>query len=162
VPAAREIVQGMNPEIVPQFTTSEQAYAAQLAPRRFNLVLIGVFGGTALLLALAGIYGSIAFHVARRTQEIGVRIALGARPTSVILMVLRRSLLLAGIGIAAGIAIALVAARLASALLYGIAPHDPVSYAAAALVLLVAAIAAGSMPALRAARVDPVTALRSE
>ncbi|HEX7238377.1 MAG TPA: ADOP family duplicated permease, partial [Gammaproteobacteria bacterium] len=162
VPAARDILLRMNPEIVPQFSTSEQAYSAQLAPRRFNLVLIGVFGGTALLLALAGIYGSIAFHVARRTHEIGVRIALGAQPTRVVSMVVRRSLVLAGIGVVTGIAIALGAARLASSLLYGIAPHDPVSYAAAAAVLLVAAVAAGSIPAFRAARVDPVTALRSE
>jgi len=162
VPAARDIVQRMNPEIVPQFSTSEQAYSAQLAPRRFNLVLIGVFGGAALLLALAGIYGSIAFHVARRTHEIGVRMALGARPAGVIAMIVRRSLLLAGIGVAVGLAIALGAARLASSLLYGIAPHDPVSYAAAAVVLLLAAVGAGLVPALRAARVDPVTALRSE
>jgi putative ABC transport system permease protein len=162
VPAARDIVQRMNAEIVPQFSTSEQAYAAQLAPRRLNLVLIGVFGGTALLLALAGIYGSIAFHVARRTHEIGLRIALGARTSRVVSMVVRRSLVLAGIGVVTGIAIALGASRLASSLLYGISPHDPVSYAAAAAVLLVAAVAAGSIPALRAARVDPVTALRSE
>lgn len=162
VPAARDIVQRLNPEIVPQFSTSEQAYSAQLAPRRFNLVLIGVFGGAALLLALAGIYGSIAFHVARRTHEIGVRMALGARPARVISMVVRRSLLLAGIGVAVGLAIALGAARLVSSMLYGIAPHDPVSYAAAAGVLLLAAVAAGLIPALRAARVDPVTALRSE
>ncbi|HVJ28968.1 MAG TPA: ADOP family duplicated permease [Gammaproteobacteria bacterium] len=162
VPAARDIVQRMNVGVVPQFSTSEQAYSAQLAPRRFNLVLIGVFGGAALLLALAGIYGSIAFHVARRTHEIGVRIALGARPAAVISIVVRRSLLLAGIGVAVGLAIALGAARLASSLLYGIAPHDPVSYAAAAAVLLLAAVGAGLIPALRAARVDPVTALRSE
>jgi predicted permease len=162
VPAAREIVQRMNANIVPQFSTSEQAYAAQLAPRRLNLVLIGVFGGAALLLALAGIYGSIAFHVARRTHEIGVRMALGAAPSGVIRMVVRRSLLLAGLGVGVGLAIALGAARLASSLLYGIAPHDPVSYAAAAAVLLLAAVAAGLIPALRAARVDPVTALRSD
>jgi ABC-type antimicrobial peptide transport system permease subunit len=85
-----------------------------------------------LLLALAGIYGSIAFHVARRTHEIGLRMALGARPAGVISMVVRRSLLLAGVGVAVGLATALGAARLASSLLYGIAPHDPVSYAAAA------------------------------
>jgi predicted permease len=162
VPAARDIVQRMNPEIVPQFSTSEQAYAALLAPRRLNLVLIGVFGGTALLLALGGIYGSIAFHVARRTHEIGVRIALGARPSRVVSMVVRRSLLLAGIGVAAGTALALGVSRLASSLLYGIAPHDPISYVTAAALLLVAAVAAGSIPALRAARVDPVTALRSD
>jgi putative ABC transport system permease protein len=152
----------MNPDIVPQFSTSEQAYAAQLAPRRVNVVLVGVFGGTALLLALTGIYGSIAFRVARRTHEIGVRIALGARPVRVISMVVGRSLLLASIGVAAGLLIALGASRLASSLLYGVAPHDPVSYAAAAAVLLLAAAAAGWLPALRAARVDPVTALRSE
>ena len=162
VSAAREIVQRMSADIVPKFSTSEQAYSAQLAPRRFNLVLIGVFGGAALLLALAGIYGSITFHVARRTHEIGVRIALGARPAGVVSMVVRRSLLLAGIGVTVGLAIALGAARLASSLLYGIAPHDPVSYAAAAAALLLAAVAAGLIPALRAARVDPVTALRSE
>lgn len=162
VPAAREIVRRMDPEMAPQFTTSEQAYAAQLAPRRLNLVLIGVFGGTALTLALAGIYGSMAFQVARRTHEIGVRVALGAKPARVASMVVKRSVLLAGIGIAAGIAIALAASRLASSLLYGIAPYDPVSYAAGAAVLLVAATAASLVPALRAARVDPVTALRSE
>jgi ABC-type antimicrobial peptide transport system permease subunit len=127
-----------------------------------NLVLIGVFGGTALLLALAGIYGSMAFRVARRTHEIGVRMALGAKPARVVSMVVRRSLLLAGVGVAAGLAIALAASRLVSSLLYGIAPHDAISYAAAAAVLLLAAVAAGLVPALRAARVDPVTALRSE
>ena len=162
VPTAREIVQRMNPDIVPQFSTSEQAYAARLAPRRLNLVLIGVFGGTALLLALAGIYGSMAFQVARRTHEIGVRMALGAKPARVISMVVRRSLLLAGFGVAVGLAIALGASRLVSSLLYGIAPHDPLSYAAGAAVLLLAAVAAGLLPAMRAARVDPVTALRSE
>jgi putative ABC transport system permease protein len=162
VPAVREIVRRMNPEMVPQFSTSEQAYAAQLAPRRLNLVLVGVFGGAALLLALAGIYGSIAFQVARRTHEIGVRMALGARPARVISMVVGHSMLLASIGVAVGLLTALGASRLAGSLLYGIAPHDPVSYAAAAAVLLLAAVAAGWLPALRAARVDPVTALRSE
>jgi ABC-type antimicrobial peptide transport system permease subunit len=104
----------------------------------------------------------MAFHVARRTHEIGVRIALGAQPARVVSMVVGRSLLLASVGVAAGIVIALGASRLASSLLYGIAPHDPVSYAAGATVLLIAAVAAGWMPAVRAARVDPVTALRGE
>jgi putative ABC transport system permease protein len=162
VPAARDIVQRMNPEIVPQFSTSEQALAGQLAPRRLNLVLIGVFGGTALLLALAGIYGSIAFQVARRTHEIGVRIALGARPARVVTMVVGRSLAVAGIGVAVGLLIALGASRVASSLLYGIAPHDSFSYVAGAVVLLLAAVAASWIPAVRAARVDPVTALRSD
>src|SRR5690606_38387902 len=162
VPEAREIVQSMNPEIVPQFSTSEELYADRLAPRRFNLLMVGVFGGAALLLALAGIYGTIAFHVARRTHEIGVRIALGARPKGVISMVVRRCLLLAGIGVGCGLAIAFGASRLVSSLLYGIAPHDPVFYAVAATALLVAAGVAGWLPAIRAAHVDPVTALRRE
>lgn len=162
VPAAMDIVQPMRAGIVPQFRTAEQAHAAQLAPRRLNLVLLGVFGGTALLLALAGIYGSMAFQVARRTQEIGVRVALGARPARIASMVLERSLLLAGIGVGTGTAIALAASQLASSLLFGIAPHDPVSYAAGAVGLLLAAAATSLLPALRAAHVDPVTALRSE
>jgi ABC-type antimicrobial peptide transport system permease subunit len=104
----------------------------------------------------------MAFQVARRTHEIGVRMALGAKPARVVSMVVRRSLLLAGLGVGAGLAIALGASRLVSSLLYGIAPHDAISYAGAAAVLLLAAVAAGLLPAWRAARVDPVTALRSE
>jgi ABC-type antimicrobial peptide transport system permease subunit len=88
--------------------------------------------------------------------------ALGARPNRAVSMLLQRSLLLAAIGVAAGIALALGASRLARSLLFGIAPYDPVSYVLAAALLLVAAAAAASIPALRAARVDPVTALRSE
>jgi predicted permease len=162
VAAARDIVQRMNPGIVPDFRTAEQSAAAQLAPRRLNLVLVGVFGATALLLALGGIYASIAFHVARRTHEIGVRLALGAKPARVLSMIVRRSAFLASVGVAVGVAIALGASRLASSLLYGVSPNDPVSYAGAAAVLLLAGIAAGWIPAARAARLDPVTALRSE
>jgi putative ABC transport system permease protein len=88
--------------------------------------------------------------------------ALGAKPARVVTTVVGRSLLLAGIGVAAGLVMASGAARLAGSLLYGIAPHDPVSYAAAAIAVLIAAGAAASIPAIRAARVDPVTALRSE
>jgi ABC-type antimicrobial peptide transport system permease subunit len=124
--------------------------------------MVGVFGATALLLALAGIYGAVAFNVAQRTREIGVRVALGAQTRSVIGLVLRTSLIWVAIGLAVGVAVALGAARAVGSLLYGISPHDPLAYTAAAAGLSVAATAAAWVPALRAARVDPVVALRSE
>ena len=162
IPAAREIVGGLDPDLVPAFRTVAQLESASIAPRRFNFVMVGVFGATALLLALAGIYGAVAFNVAQRTREIGVRVALGAQTRSVVAIVLRKSLVWVGIGIAAGLLAALAAARAVASLLYGISPHDPLAYAAAAGVLLLAAVGAAWLPALRAARVDPVVALRSE
>ena len=161
-PAAREIVRDLNPELVPKFSTASELVSTSVAPRRFNLAVLGVFGATALLLALAGIYGAVAFNVAQRTREIGVRVALGARTQSVVGLVLRRSLLWVALGIAAGLAIALGVSRLVASLLYGISAHDPLTYAAAASTLLLAGLAAAWFPALRAARVDPVVALRSE
>ncbi len=162
IPAAREIVRGLDPDLVPAFRTVAQLESASVAPRRFNFVMVGVFGATALLLALAGIYGAVAFNVAQRTREIGVRVALGAQTRSVIAIVLRKSLVWVGAGIAAGSLAAFGAARLVSSLLYGISPHDPLAYAAAAGLLLIAAAGAAWLPARRAAHVDPVVALRSE
>jgi putative ABC transport system permease protein len=160
--AARDIVQRLNPDVAPVFTQSEDLFSASIAQRRFNLMAFGVFGGAALLLALAGVYGAIAFNVAQRMREIGLRIALGARGASVVGLVLRRSLFIAGIGVAAGTAVALGAARLVESLLYGVPPHDPVAFAAAAIALLIAAATAALVPAMRAARVDPMSTLREE
>ncbi len=162
VPAARQIVQSINPNLSPDFRSSEQLLSTAVAPRRFNLVMLGVFGGAALLLALAGIYGAIAFNVAQRTKEIGVRLALGALGAGVIGMVVRRSLVLASAGIVVGLAVALGASQLIAALLYDVSPRDPVAYFAAAMMLLLAAAVASWLPALRAARVDPMIALRQE
>ena len=162
IPAAREAVRSLNPDLVPEFRTVAQLESTSVAPRRFNLVMVGVFGATALLLALAGIYGAVAFNVAQRTREIGVRVALGALTRSVVAMVLRKSLAWVAAGIAAGLLVALGTSRVLASLLYGISPHDPLAYAAAAGVLLIASILAAWVPALRAARVDPVVALRSE
>jgi putative ABC transport system permease protein len=159
---ARRIVQGMNPDIAPQFRSSEELFSRSVAQRRFNLTLLGVFGGGALLLALAGIYGAIAFHVAQRTQEIGVRMALGAVGGSVVALIVRRSVLVACAGIAVGLAAALGASQLLGSMLFEVSPRDPIAYAAAALLLLAAAAAASWLPARRAARVDPITALRAE
>ena len=161
-PAARQIVQSMNPNLSADFRTSEQLFSTSVAPRRFNLVMLGVFGGAALLLALAGIYGAIAFNVAQRTKEIGVRLALGALGAGVIGMVVRRSLVLASAGIAVGLAVALGASQLIAALLYEVSPRDPLAYFAAAMMLVLAAAVASWLPALRAARVDPMIALRQE
>ena len=161
-PAARQIVQSMNPNLSADFRTSEQLFSTSVAPRRFNLVMLGVFGGAALLLALAGIYGAIAFNVAQRTKEIGVRLALGALGAGVIGMVVRRSLVLASAGIVVGLAVALGASQLIAALLYDVSPRDPLAYFAAAMMLVLAAAVASWLPALRAARVDPMIALRQE
>jgi predicted permease len=162
IPVAREIVRSLDPDLVPAFRTVAQLESTSIAPRRFNFVMVGVFGATALLLALAGIYGAVAFNVAQRTREIGVRVALGAQTGSVVGLVLRTSLLWVAIGLATGIAVALGAARAVGSLLYGISPHDPLAYVAAAFALLIASVLAAWVPALRAARVDPVVALRNE
>ncbi|HET8696664.1 MAG TPA: FtsX-like permease family protein [Gammaproteobacteria bacterium] len=125
-------------------------------------MLLGVFGGAALLLALTGVYGAIAFSVAQRRHEIGVRIALGATMGRVVGGVLRSSLSIAAVGVAAGLAVAFAGARAVSSLLYGVAPHDPLSYALGAAALLGAAGGAALIPALRAARIDPIAALRDD
>jgi putative ABC transport system permease protein len=160
--AAREIVRGISPDAPPTFLTSEQLYAESIAQRRFNLVMLGTFGGAALLLALTGVYGAIAFGVAQRRHEIGLRIALGATVGRVIASVLRHSLAVAALGVAAGLVVAFAGARVVSSLLYGVAPHDPLSYAIATALLLAAAGGAALIPALRAARIDAVETLRDD
>jgi putative ABC transport system permease protein len=121
-----------------------------------------VFGALALVLAAVGLYSVIAYAVAQRTQEIGVRIALGARTRDVLRMVLSEGLRFAVVGIVVGGAIALWASRWVGPLLFSVSPRDPAVYAIVAAVLLGAAVAASLLPALRAARVDPNTALRAE
>jgi predicted permease len=161
-PLARGVVQSMNSEVPPELRAADELYAAALAPQRFNLVLLGAFGVVTLLLALAGIYGAMTFNVAQRRQEIGVRIALGAQTSSVVNLVVRESLVIAGIGVAAGLLLAFVGARLLASLLFGIAPRDPATFAAVAAGLLCAALGAAWVPARRAAAVDPISVLRQE
>lgn len=162
VPAARQIARSMRPELVPDFTLSETLFADSIAQRRFNLVILGIFGAASLLLAVAGVYGAIAFTVAQRTREIGVRMALGARASSVVGLVLRRSLLIAGLGLAAGTALAFGTSQLMESLLYGVPPRDPFAFIAAALVLFAATVIAAFIPSMRAARVDPMRILRDD
>jgi predicted permease len=160
IPAAREIVRAIDADIPPEFRSGDVLFSRTLAQRRFNLVGLAVFGGSALLLALAGIYGAMAFNVAQRNHEIGVRLALGATGRRVTTTVMLRSLAVAGFGVAAGVVIALGASRFISALLYGVSARDPRVYASAAAGLIIAAVVAAWGPAVRAARVDPMAALR--
>ena len=133
-----------------------------IADRERPMVLLGIFAGLALVLACIGVYGVLAYAVAQRTREIGVRMALGARPLDVTRMIVTRGLRLGLLGLAAGIGLALVLGRLLQTLLYGVKPVAPAVYAATALALLLVALLACVIPAQRAARVDPVVALRDE
>jgi putative ABC transport system permease protein len=135
---------------------------ASLKPRRFNLLLLGAFSLAALALAAVGVFGVMSSATAERTREIGVRLALGARPGEVLRLVLREGAALAALGLAAGAALSLVAGRFLRALLFGVQPLDPVAFAAGAILILTAALVATLVPAYRAARVDPVIALRGE
>ncbi|HEX5075214.1 MAG TPA: ABC transporter permease [Gemmatimonadaceae bacterium] len=133
-----------------------------MARTTFTLLMIGAAAGVALLLGAIGIYGVISYMVSLRTREIGVRMALGARSDQVRRMVVRQGLVLAGIGAAIGLVGALAMSRLISSLLYGIAPYDPVTLGGVTLGLLVVAAVASWLPAMRAARIDPIEALRSD
>jgi len=142
--------------------TVEQALADSVAPRRFNLLLLAVFAAAALALAVIGVYGVMSYAVAQRSQEIGVRMALGAQRGAVVRMVVGQAAGVAVCGIAAGVVAAFELTKIMKSLLYGVQPTDPATFAAVCGILLGAALLAGIVPALRAARVDPVVALRYE
>jgi len=124
--------------------------------------LLGLFGALALILASIGIYGVLAYSVAQRTSEIGLRMALGAQPRQVLGLVLKQGMLLAVIGAAVGIIVALPVARMAGNLLYGISATDPLTYVGITLLLMAVALLACYLPARRATRIDPLIALRVE
>ena len=142
--------------------TMEMHLAESVARRRLTTTLVSAFGVVALLLAAVGLYGVVAYGVAARTREFGVRVALGARQADVTQLVLGHGLRLAAISAAAGIAVALVATRLLTATLYGVAPTDMPVFVVATATLVLVALLASWMPARRAGRTDPVTALRAD
>jgi putative ABC transport system permease protein len=142
--------------------TMEEVVAVSVAQRRFILMLLGGFAGAALLLASIGLYGVIAYGVSQRTREIGIRMALGASHHDVLGLVLSGGMKLAGIGVALGIVSGLGLTRVLTAQLYEVKPTDPVTFAGVSLVLLCVAFLASWLPARRAARVDPMEALRTE
>ena len=142
--------------------TMDQNMAAALTPARVGAALAMAFGALGTLLAAIGLYGVIAFSVARRTKEIGLRMALGAHPTVVMTMVMRQGLTLVSVGLALGAALAVGVAFLLRGLLFGVAAADPVAWGAAALAMLTAGVLANAVPARRAMRVEPLTALRTD
>jgi predicted permease len=162
IPAAREIVRDLDPNVPPSFNTFTEVFSASLKTRRFNLTLVGVFAATALLLAVAGIYGVMAYSVAKRTHEMGVRIALGASAPDVLRLVLSQAMLTTVVGAVVGIAGSLVLTRAMQSLLFGVSATDPVTLAGVALLLGFAALLASYIPARRATKVDPMVALRYE
>ena len=160
--AARGILQDLDPEIPARFRTFSQVYSASLGSRRFNVILIGFFGIVALLLATAGVFGVMAYSVSRRTREIGVRVALGARSGDVLRMILSQGLRTIFIGVAIGIAGSLALTRTVESLLFGVTATDPLTFGGVTMLLVGAALLACFIPARRAAKVDPMVALRYE
>jgi predicted permease len=145
---------------IPQ--TMEEIISSSLAGRRFSLILLGFFAALALLLSSVGIYGVISYLVGQRTQEIGIRIALGARGWDVLQLVLSHSAKMACLGVIVGVAGSLLLTQLMAKMLYGVSPSDPLTFFAVAAILTLVALAASYLPARRAMRVDPIVALRYE
>jgi predicted permease len=157
------VIRSMDPDVaVSQVLTLEEAIEQQLTTPKFYVILLGVFAGVALVLAAVGVYGVISYSVTRRTHEIGVRLALGARRSEAFGLVVKQGMTLAIAGTAAGLVIALLATRFLRTLLYGVSPNDPLTFAVVAAVLAVVALVACCIPARRASKVDPMTALRCD
>lgn len=160
--AARGILRELDPDIPGNFRTFQQVYSASLGSRRFNLILISLFGIVALLLATAGLFGVISYSVSRRTREIGVRVALGARSRDVLTMILGQGLRTIVIGVIIGLAGSLALTRTMASLLFGVTATDPLTFAVVIALLITAALLACYIPARRATKVDPIVALRYE
>jgi predicted permease len=157
---ARKIVREVSPALPVDLRTVTQAFNASLRTRRFSLILIGAFGGAALLLAIGGLYALIAYVVAQRTREIGIRMALGATTGTLVSMVVRSGAVLAVIGCVVGVGAAIWLGRLVQSMLFDTAPSDPIVLASVAAMTLVASVVASLLPARRATRVSPVSSLR--
>ena len=159
----RSILKELDPNLpLSKIQTLDEVVSQSVAPRRFNMFLITIFAAVALLLALVGVYGVLAYSVGRRTAEIGLRIALGATPRSVLTLIVGQGMPPILAGIAIGMAGAIGLSHFVSSLLFNVKPVDPLTYGAVALLVAVAALLSCYVPALRALRVDPVAALRQE
>ncbi|HEX4915783.1 MAG TPA: FtsX-like permease family protein, partial [Vicinamibacterales bacterium] len=159
--AARQI-RGRYPEVPVRVETMEMTMAGATATPRFRTVLLVVFAVVALLLAIAGVYGVMAYTVNQRVPEIGLRVALGASPRDVIGLVLREGALLVAVGLAIGAALSYAGAQFISGLLFGVSARDPLVFVTVSVLVAIAALAACLVPGRRALKVDPLLALRAE
>jgi len=163
VPTARTGLGALDRELpMADIRTMNDLVGRSIAERRFVMLLIGAFATLAVLLAAIGIYGVLAYLVTQRVQEIGVRLAIGASPADVVRLFVREGAMLTVVGLACGLAGALAAAQALNSLLFGVAATDPPTFAAVAVALALVAFVASYVPARRAARVDPMTALRTD
>jgi len=163
IPSLRAIVHDIDPTIpAPEISMVRSSFATELAAPRFNTILLAIFAGLALILAAVGLFGVLSYTVSRRTREIGIRVALGARADDVRGLVVRQGMGPVLAGLALGVIASFFAARVLASLLYGVAAHDTLAFVAAGVVLTATAMVACYLPARRATRVDPMTALRSE
>jgi predicted permease len=161
--AIRAAVRAVDPsEPISQLRTLSSMVGASLAPRRFVVTMLAIFAALALLMAIIGLYGVTSYSVAQRTQEIGIRMALGARRGEILGMVIRQGMWLTGGGALVGLAAALALSRLLRSQLFQVSPFDPLTFGLTAVVLIAAELLASSIPAQRATRVDPMEALRHE
>jgi ABC-type antimicrobial peptide transport system permease subunit len=161
--AIREAVRQIDPNLpVTDVSTQIEQVEKRFQQEKLFAQAYALFGGVALLLASIGLFGLMSYSVARRTNEIGIRMALGAQRVDVLGLVMRESMLLVAIGVVAGLTLALLAARLVTTLLYGLPPRDPITMAAAVAVMAAVSALAGYLPARRASRVDPMVALHYE
>jgi putative ABC transport system permease protein len=161
--AIRSEIRAIDPELpVPQFLSMGEIVDSSVSQRRFQLRLILLFGAASMLLATMGVYGVVSFAVSQRTSEMGLRMVLGAKASSVQAMVWRQGMTPVAVGIGAGLIASLAMSRLLTNLLFGVQAADPVTFGSVAVILAVVTGAACYIPALRARRVDPAIALRYE
>jgi putative ABC transport system permease protein len=161
--SVRAEVKAFDPkQIIWRVQTLEELLGTSVAPRKFNMLLLGIFASVALVLAAVGLYGVMSYSVSWRTQEIGIRMALGANRADVLGLVVRQGMTLTLIGLVLGLIGAFSMSRVLTGLLYGVSPTDPLTFAGVSIVLLIVALLACLIPARRATRVDPIVALRTE
>jgi putative ABC transport system permease protein len=163
LPSVRRIVGNLDANLpITDIRTMQDLMGFSLFPSRVAATALGLFSGIALLLASIGTYGVMAYLTSRRVREIGLRMAIGARPQDVLLLIMRRGAMITGIGIVIGLAAAFGTTRFISSFLYGISPTDPLTFIDVTLILAAVALAAVFVPARRATSIDPMTALRYE
>jgi putative ABC transport system permease protein len=160
-PVIRRIVASVDPEVpTGKITTVNRLIAERFTSRKTGMLLVAVFSATALFLSAIGIYGMLAYTVIQRTREVGIRVSLGATSIAILRLILRDGLQIVGIGLILGVIVAESANHLIQSALFGVSANDPIALGAGVMVLASAAFAACFLPALRASRISPITALR--